>query len=45
MNFGFCRFLLLKLLILDNRPHENTDKPLKQTQPGKAEDDVRSTTS
>jgi len=27
-------------------PHENTDKPLKQTQPGKAEeDDVRSTTS
>ncbi|XP_066339558.1 protein WVD2-like 4 [Miscanthus floridulus] len=25
--------------------HENTDKPLKQTQPGKTEDDVRSTTS
>uniref|UniRef100_A0A804MVA9 TPX2 C-terminal domain-containing protein n=1 Tax=Zea mays TaxID=4577 RepID=A0A804MVA9_MAIZE len=26
-------------------PHENTDKPLKQMQPGKTEDDVRSTTS
>ncbi|XP_066335773.1 protein WVD2-like 4 [Miscanthus floridulus] len=25
--------------------HENTDKPMKQTQPGKTEDDVRSTTS
>jgi hypothetical protein len=43
--YGFCRFRLLKLLILDNRPHENTDKPLKQMQPGKTEDDVRSTTS
>jgi hypothetical protein len=43
--FWFLSFILLKLLILDNRSDENTDKPLKQTQSEKTEDDVHSTTS